>query len=73
MTAFDKAERYRVQVSANAHESGFWTASAEIFDKALHQDDELIIARMIHGGFKTKDEAEAAALAWARNEIEMLD
>ena len=59
MTAFEQAEKYRVQISANAHESGFWTASAEFFLKALLADDDLVIARMIHGGFKTKDEAEA--------------
>ena len=73
MTAFEKAEKYRVHISANAHESGLWTASAEILLKALLPDDELVIARMIHGGFKTKDEAEAAALVWATNEIEGLD
>ena len=73
MTALEKAEKYRVQVSANAHESGFWTASAAIFLKALLPDDEVVIARMIHGGFQTKDEAEAAALAWVRSEIERLD
>ena len=73
MTAFEKAEKYRVQISANAQESGFWTASAEIFLKPVFSEDEMLIARMIHGGFKTNDEAEAAALAWVRNEIEKLD
>ena len=73
MTVFEKAEKYRVQISATAHESGFWIASAEIFHKALLPSDDLVIARMIHSGFKTKDEAESAALAWATNEIERLD
>lgn len=52
----------RVQKAA-----GFWTASAEIFLKPVLSDDDLLISRMIHGGFKTKDEAEGRCVRVGNN------
>ena len=57
MTAFEKAEKYRVQASASEHAPGHWTAFAEILLRGTLSAEEIGIARLIHSGFNTKEEA----------------
>ena len=73
MTELEKAEHYRVETSLSEHAPGRWTVAAEIFFKTVPADDARVISRMMKSDFTTKDDAEAAALGWARKEINEFD
>ena len=73
MTELERAENYRIETSLYERAPGSWTVAAEIFFKTVPAGDARVISRMMKSDFTTKDDAEAAALGWAKKEINDFD
>ena len=70
MTESEKVENYSTRTSPHEDAPGQWTISAEIvFKDPLSGGHEQNMGGFMKRGFKTKEDAENAALDWSAKEI----